>query len=254
MNLRARLLLPIATGLLAVALAHAQTVAPAPVASTPAVPAAPAAAPAAPASAMSNLRPGTAVAQPARASVSNAGPARTAPVRQAAAPRPEARPTWAELSPQQQQSLAPLAGTWRVLGEAHKRKWLALSENYHTLPATEQALLHSRMTEWAALSPQQRTLARLNFAEAQKVSPHDKRAKWEAYQALSPEEKKKLAAGAGKPVPPTAAAVKPVQPQKLTAAPKHKKSDSRNPRIAVAPGQIDHNTLLPQPGTLPAPP
>ena len=252
MILRARLLLPIATGLLAVALAHAQPAAPAPVASTPVAPAAPmaAAAPAAPpASAMANLRPGTAVAQPARASVSNAGPARTAPVRQASAPRAEARPTWAELSPQQQQSLAPLAGTWRVLGEAHKRKWLALSENYHTLPATEQALLHSRMTEWAALSPQQRTLARLNFAEAQKVAPRDQRAKWEAYQALSAEEKRKLAAGAAaaKPPPTTAIAVHPVPQQKLARIPKSRRNGNNAARIAVLPGQVDNNTLLPQP-------
>ena len=52
-----------------------------------------------------------------------------------------------------------------------------------------QARLHSRMAEWAALSPQQRTLARMNFAESQKVETDDKRAKWEAYQALPPEEK-----------------------------------------------------------------
>ena len=77
------------------------------------------------------------------------------------------------------------------------------------MPGAEQDKLHSRMTEWAALSPQQRTQARLNFAETKQLSPDDKKAKWEAYQALPPEEKRKLAAGAAKP-PPTAAAVKPV--------------------------------------------
>jgi hypothetical protein len=189
-------------------------------------------------------------AQPAKPSVSTQAPIRPAQVRTAPATRPEAKPTWAELSPLQQQSLAPLAGTWRALSEAHKRKWIALSENYPTMPPGEQARLHSRMAEWAALSPQQRTLARLNFAETQKVAPNvDKRAKWEAYQALSPEEKRKLAAGAAAakpPPPPTAVAVQPVPQQNLAGIPKPKKPDNAS-RIAVVPGQVDNNTLLPQP-------
>ena len=57
------------------------------------------------------------------------------------------------------------------------------------MSGAEQAKLHSRMTEWAALSPQQRTQARLNFAETKQLSPDDKKAKWEAYQALPPGRK-----------------------------------------------------------------
>jgi hypothetical protein len=184
---------------------------------------------------------GVAGAQNGKPSVSTQAPVRPAHVRTAPPTRPEAPPTWAELSAQQQQSLAPLAASWRTLRKSHKAKWLALSANYPTMPAGEQARLHSRMREWAALSPQQRTLARLNFAEAQRVAPDDKRAKWEAYQQLSPEEKRKLAAGApAKPAaPPTAMAVEPVPQQKLTRLPKKKPG---TPRVAV-----DSNTLLPQP-------
>ena len=190
--------------------------------------------------------PPAAVAQ-AKPSVSTQAPIRPAQVRQAPAPRPESKPMWAELTPPQQQALGPLAGTWKTLSEAHKRKWLALSENFATIPPTEQARLHSRMTEWAALSPQQRTAARLNFAEAQKVAPEDKRAKWEAYQALPPDEKRKLAAGAAAPKPPpTAVAVQPEPQQKLARIPKPKKAEP-TPKIAVAPGRVDNNTLLPQP-------
>lgn len=191
---------------------------------------------------------GTGVAQ-SKPSVSTQAPIRPAPVRTAPAPRPETKPAWAELTPAQQTALAPLAGTWRSLGEAHKRKWIALSQNFAAMPPAEQARLHSRMTEWAALSPQQRTTARLNYAEAQKVAPTDKRAKWEAYQALPPEEKRKLAAGAAaaKPAPPpTAVAVQPVPQQKLARVPKGRKPEN-TARIAVVPGQVDPNTLLPQP-------
>lgn len=141
---------------------------------------------------------------------------------------------WAELTPAQQQALAPLAGTWASLSAAQKRKWLALARRYPRLPAEEQATLHSRMRDWVALSPQQRTQARLNFGETKTLSPDDKKAKWEAYQALSPEEKRKLAAGAAAKPPATAAAVKPVPPQKLATVPKPRK-DAKTPRIATGP-------------------
>ncbi|MDB5900375.1 MAG: hypothetical protein JWP22_2316 [Ramlibacter sp.] len=184
-------------------------------------------------------------------SVSTQAPIRAASARVATA-KVEAKPLWAELTALQQQSLAPLAGTWRSLSEAHKRKWMAVSETYPAMPPGEQLRLHSRMAEWAALSPQQRTQARLNFAESRGVAPSvDKRAKWEAYQALPPEEKRKLAgAAAAKPAPPpTAVAVQPVPEQKLARIPKPRKQDN-NARIAVVPPQVNQNTLLPQPGTL----
>lgn len=175
----------------------------------------------------------------------------------ASAPKEEAKPTWSELNPAQQQALGPLAGTWKTLSEGHKRKWIALSQNYAKMTPDEQALLRSRMTEWAALTPQQRTQARLNFGEAKKLPADDKKAKWEAYQALPPEEKRKLAAGAAAvkpPPPPTAAAVQPVPQQKLAKVPARKES-AKTPRIAAAPTApaSEPNTLAPQPGVAPLP-
>jgi hypothetical protein len=122
------------------------------------------------------------------------------------------------------------------------------------MSGAEQAKLHSRMTEWVALSPQQRTQARLNFGQTQQLAPADKKAQWEAYQQLSAEEKRKLAAKAPK-APSTAAAVKPVAPEKLAGTPKAKaKAQNKSARIAAAPNQVDHNTLLPQqPAPAPAP-
>lgn len=200
--------------------------------------------PGAPAAPVPSAQP----AQPAKPSVSTRAPIHSAAVRTAPPARAEVHPTWAELTPPQQQALAPLASTWRSLGEAHKRKWLALSENFSTMSPPEQAVLHSRMTEWAALSVQQRNAARLNYAETRKVAPSEKRAKWEAYQALPPEEKRRLAGkAAAKPTPPgTALAVKPVPQQQLAKVPKSKKAEG-GAKIAVIPGQVDNNTLLPQP-------
>lgn len=190
----------------------------------------------------------------APATAMGVGPAKTAsasarPASAASAPRTaraSTRPLWSELTPPQQQALAPLAATWQTINEAQKRKWLVISQSYERLPPPEQAKLHGRMTEWVALSPQQRTQARLNFAESKQLSADDKKAKWEEYQALPAEQKSKLAAGAASAAKPpaTAAAVKPASPQKLVIVPKS--GDAKPPRIAAAPNQVDHNTLLPQ--------
>lgn len=166
------------------------------------------------------------------------------------AQKPASKPAWQDLTPAQQQSLKPLAGPWGRLSEAQKRKWLAVSKNYPSLPATEQTKLHSRMTEWVSLSPQQRAQARLNFAETKKLSPTQKAATWQAYQALSPEEKQKLAAKAApKPVG-TAAAVKPVPPQKLAVVPVSRQTSRQAPKLATVTHAVDRNTLLPHPPPL----
>ena len=134
------------------------------------------------------------------------------------------KPTWAELNALQQQSLKPLAATWNGISEAQKRKWLEVSKNYPNLPAADQSVMHSRMNEWVAMSPQQRAAARLNFAKTKELSkeltPDEKKAKWQTYQALSPEEKAKLAAKATPKPTGAATAVKPVEPQKLAVTPK----------------------------------
>ena len=137
---------------------------------------------------------------------------------------PASKPTWAELNTQQQASLKPLAASWNAISEAQKRKWLEVSKNYPNLPVADQAVMHSRMNEWVAMSPQQRAAARLNFAKTKELSkeltPDEKKAKWQTYQALSPEEKAKLAAKATPKPAGAATAIKPVEPQKLAVTPK----------------------------------
>ena len=135
----------------------------------------------------------------------------------------QARPAWSELTPVQQRALAPLASNWSTISEAQKRKWLEISKNYASLSPEGQATLNGRMNEWVLLSPQQRAQARLNFGKTKELSrqltPEEKNAKWQAYQALSPEEKQKLAAKASPKPAGAATAVKPVASQKLATVP-----------------------------------
>lgn len=155
------------------------------------------------------------------------------------------KPGWQDLTPAQQLSLKPLATNWNTLGEAQKRKWIAIAVNYPNLAPTEQAKLHSRMTEWMSLSQQQRAQARLNFSQSKQLAPTQKAATWQAYQALSPEEKKKLAISATPKPAGAAAAAKPVPSQKLAAVPVTRQTPKQIPRISAANHAVNRNTLLP---------
>lgn len=175
----------------------------------------------------------------------NLGFAQTTPAGAAKTiPNLPGRPLWMDLTESQQQALTPLAQLWPTMTEPHKRKWLAVSQNFTQLTADEQSTVQGRMREWAALSPQQRAAARLNYADAQQLLQEDKKAKWAAYQALSPETKQKLAAQQGKPLVGAAPAVKPVAPAKL-ATPPAASNNKLLPRIAS--DQAAPSTLLPNP-------
>ena len=162
-------------------------------------------------------------------------------------------PDWSQLTPPQQQALAPLASTWNTgISEAQKRKWLEISKNYGGLPPQAQATLNSRMKEWVALSPQERAQARLNFGKinetTRQLTPEEKKAQWEAYQALTPDEKQRLAATASPKPAGAATAVKPVAPQKLATVPFQAAS-----KPAAVPALKPIPLLLPAAGSVAAP-
>jgi hypothetical protein len=53
--------------------------------------------------------------------------------------------------------------------------------------------MQERMGAWANLTPEQRRIARENYARARKLQPDQRNAEWQQYQQLSEEEKKRLA-------------------------------------------------------------
>lgn len=173
--------------------------------------------------------------EPPLKSAGGAALAATASASSASKTAPATKPYWSELTAEQQQALRPLASHWHALNPGHKRKWLALSRNYANMSSDDQTTLHSRMIEWAALSNQQRAQARLNFAEVKRVPADERKAKWEEYQALSEEEKRRLAERA--PAKPRGAAipVRPVPAQKLVTVPAVTPAGQHTPRIMLAP-------------------
>lgn len=156
-------------------------------------------------------------------------------------------PKWNTLSITQQESLRPLSSTWDSLGDGHKRKWIALAKNYTAMAPAEQAKLHSRMADWAALNPRERELARINFVETKKLSPPNRTSDWEAYKALSPEERQKLAKKAIVAPKGAAAAIKPVPPEKLAVVPVTRHTTQIEREMLNSKQSIDRNTLLPLP-------
>lgn len=161
-----------------------------------------------------------------------------------AVPQAQSKPTWKELTPAQQQALLPLAPHWDRLGEDRKRKWLLISRNYPNLAPEEQAKVHRRMSQWVTLSQQERTQARQNFKEIKTLAPEQKAAQWEAYQALSADERRKLAAQA-RARPAGVATVKPAAKPRLIQARTHKRP-AAGARMAEAVSPIQQHTLLPR--------
>ncbi|WP_395700087.1 DUF3106 domain-containing protein [Aquabacterium sp.] len=195
-------------------------------------------------------------------------------------------PSWSSLTAAQRQALAPLERDWSGIDGQRKSKWLEIASRYASLPADEQRRLQARMTEWARLTPAERGRARLSFQEAKQLSPHERQTRWEAYQALPEDQRKALAArarranpergaersrlGASAPlaaVPkqtgtnaPARAAVKPVAPTVVQAAPGATttlmtRSPSPpphqhpgQPKIVASPTHVDRSTLLPKGG------
>jgi len=189
------------------------------------------------------------------ANTSKSAPAIPSPVGAAIVSAPST-PRWIDLTLSQQDSLMPLADTWNTLGLGQKRKWIALAQNYPSLAAPEQAKLHSRMAEWAALSPSKREQARFNFSTTKKISDPDRASKWEAYKALSPQERENLANRAPSKPTGAATAIKPVPAEKFTPIPVTRRTPAQLRELTFSKQSIDRNTLLPlppQPGSEPLP-
>ena len=170
--------------------------------------------------------------------------ASSSPERPAAKAAPEQGVRWRDLKPAQQIVLKPLEHEWAGITTGHKDKWVELSGNFSKRPPDEQARIQERMTEWARLTTQQRSQARLNFQEAKQLPPQDRKARWDEYQALSPEKKQQLAARAAPASNP--AGLKPAAPRGDTA--QAKSNVVPNPALSASPKVIAPTVVQARPG------
>lgn len=186
---------------------------------------------------------------------------------------------WAALTVQQQIALDPLKRDWQTIDAVRQQKWLDVAARFANLSATEQERVQQRMGEWASMTPEQRSRARLNFQESRQIDAEERQSRWEAYQALPADQRRELARKATAPAPtaprtredaaksaivparpaaaPTPQAVAPTVVQARPGASTNLISQAPTPpahhqvglpKIAAKPGFVDPNTLLPQRG------
>ena len=123
----------------------------------------------------------------------------------AAASAPKHSGNWDDLSVVQQKILAPLEEDWSYLSKERRQKWIQVANLYPKMKRIDQERLQSRMNEWAKLSQKDRRIARDNYLSSLRFPAEEKASAWQAYQQLSPEDKKKLAAKEDNKKKPTAA-------------------------------------------------
>ncbi|MCA0177213.1 MAG: DUF3106 domain-containing protein [Proteobacteria bacterium] len=156
----------------------------------------------------------------------------------------QAAPRWAALPSGERELLAPLQGSWDTMEPESRLKWREIARRFPDMPASRQQRVRDRMEDWAHMSPQQRVQARQTFQGSKGLSREERRAQWEAYQALSPEERAALTRpglAASRATLPSGAAVRPLGSP--AQQPPHQQSGM--PKINVMPGMVDRTTLLP---------
>ncbi len=109
------------------------------------------------------------------------------------------KPRWADLTPAQKDALEPLAVEWDQINTIRKKKWLEMGNKVALMNPEEKQRVQERIREWVKLTPEQRRIARSNFAQTNNLHPNEKFEQWQRYQQLTEEQKKELAA-AGAPV------------------------------------------------------
>lgn len=186
---------------------------------------------------------------------------------------------WSSLSPGQRAAIGQLEQDWNRLSPAQQHKWLEVANRLPTRTAPEQERTQQRMSEWSRLGPQERAQSRLNFQELRQLSREERQQQWEAYQALSGDQRRALAEqaaqadarrGARAPQPqgekssivqpPMLMPARPVGPSVVqrgggastelisrpVAPPRHQQAGL--PKVVATPGFVDSATLLPQRG------
>jgi hypothetical protein len=109
--------------------------------------------------------------------------------------------------------------------------------------------MHARMRDWVRLDPRERSQARLEYARAQTLSVDERRARWEAYLALSEEERKALGQHKSRQPQGAAIALRPVAAPKINPPPPAAQSQTPYPKgfsaLRIDTDQIHPRTLLP---------
>lgn len=96
---------------------------------------------------------------------------------------------WHNLLPRQQEVLAPFAREWDGWPPPEREGWLALVSRIPLLPPDRKVRILRRISEWAALTPEERELARANYRLARSHSAEERARAWAQYRSLTREQR-----------------------------------------------------------------
>lgn len=99
------------------------------------------------------------------------------------------QPLWVDLSDVQRVVLEPFSAQWNTWPTAEKRVWLSLADRFPTMSDSAKTRTRSRILEWAALSPEQRRVARANFRLAKQLPRNDRVVQLMRYRQMTPEQR-----------------------------------------------------------------
>lgn len=142
---------------------------------------------------------------------------------------------WQRLSAPDRTILAPLAPQWSSMSDDVQDKWISVARRYPSLSPDAQGRVRERMKQWSQTSSRERSEARLRFQNAREIPVQERQQKWQAYQALSPQQKAELARQAQRKQKPVALADSEAGPRELTqatAARARATNSAHNPRKA----------------------
>jgi Protein of unknown function (DUF3106) len=102
------------------------------------------------------------------------------------------QPLWVDLTPAQQQALAPFSAKWNTFPREEKLSWVKLASRFGSMNPEQITKLQTRMRAWVELTPEQRVRARANYNLASKLPQDQRVAEFEQYRGMTPEQRRIL--------------------------------------------------------------
>jgi Protein of unknown function (DUF3106) len=98
-------------------------------------------------------------------------------------------PSWAELALPQRAVLEPFAAQWNTWSSQEKRVWVSLANKFPQYSPVQQTRAKQRIKDWAALSPEQRRLARANYRLATQLPKGELADHKSRYEGMTQEQR-----------------------------------------------------------------
>jgi Protein of unknown function (DUF3106) len=98
-------------------------------------------------------------------------------------------PLWTDLNPHQRSVLEPFSAQWNTWSAQEKRVWVSLANKFPQYSPSLQAKAKQRIKDWAALSSEQRRLARSNYRMANQLPKEELADQKKRYEGMTHEQR-----------------------------------------------------------------